>query len=703
MRSPRFVRVVGLSAPGASPVTRCPRNPRLSAPGHHPSQSPHVSLPTGSSRRRWYRVGLAYDAPGFLPLHKEKLKVTMGLITPQPNGTVNLTMWAMRSSGCHNIMYQYERTSTPGHYTYFSTRHNRTKDITVVETNYIEYALVLKNKKFDREFTQVALYGRSQKVRHDIIQKFKSFAASRGFPRESIITPHVSENCPTVGHGNGHGHGHGNGHGHGHGRQGQKEVSGRSQQYRVLVSRTEAYRWSHHRISSMQTLASLVVLLLLGCSWGSNVDPLRGLPQTQDNFDLDKFNAVVDSYVVNTDYEDYAMWVILSTEQPSGVLSTIVKLYNTQGPRTSVFSSSSRTNSTDSMRDAQVLGWVLGLVLVLGWGSFIQGLPILPEPLYPTQENFNLNNFLGKWYGVATATNCVQQRKANRSISTMELEGLEDKLNIKKSALWGDTCHGYSTIYDLTATPGRFYHNHASYISDTYVVHTNYNEYAIVIVSKQKINIEQNSISIKLFSRTRTVRATLLEDFKSLVSDKGMSDDTIIIHEDKVTCLPGCVTLHFTACQSLHKLRREVADLVVAAEEEGSGVSEPDVMEEADCTSLPEAGPCFGSKVRYFYNSTSMSCHQFQYGGCLGNQNNYEEEKECLQRCRTEAACRLPMVPKDCVRQPIVWTFDATSGMCVSYKLGICQGNGNKFYTKAECEEYCGVVRDAVDEFLAVN
>ncbi|KAK0131786.1 Protein AMBP [Merluccius polli] len=189
--------------------------------------------------------------------------------------------------------------------------------------------------------------------------------------------------------------------------------------------------------------------------------------------------------------------------------------------------------------------------------------------------------------------------------------------------------------------------------SDAYVVHTNYNEYAIVIVSKQKNNGEQNSISIKLFSRTRTVRATLLEEFKSLASDEGMSDDTIIIHQDK-----------------------------------------------ADCTSPPEAGPCFGSIVRYFYNSSSMSCHQFQYGGCMGNQNNYEAEKECLQRCRTEAACRLPMVPQDCVRQPIVWTFDATSGTCVSYKLGICQGNGNKFYTKAECEEYCGVVRD---EFSAAG
>ena len=41
---------------------------------------------------------------------------------------------------------------------------------------------------------------------------------------------------------------------------------------------------------------------------------------------------------------------------------------------------------TDSMLVAQVLG----SVLVLGWASTLKGLPILPAPLYPTQENFDL-------------------------------------------------------------------------------------------------------------------------------------------------------------------------------------------------------------------------------------------------------------------------------------------------------------------------
>ncbi|KAF7669542.1 hypothetical protein LDENG_00155500 [Lucifuga dentata] len=149
---------------------------------------------------KWYRVGLAYDSPAFAP-YRDKLRISTGIITPQPNGNVNLTMWALRPTGCHSKLYQYEKTSVAGQFTYFSTRHNKVKDITVVETNYTEYALVLKHKTFHREYTQVALYGRSPRVKPEIIQKFKTFAIARGFPRESILTPPPAENCPPSGSG----------------------------------------------------------------------------------------------------------------------------------------------------------------------------------------------------------------------------------------------------------------------------------------------------------------------------------------------------------------------------------------------------------------------------------------------------------------------------------------------------------------------
>lgn len=52
------------------------------------------------------------------------------------------------------------------------------------------------------------------------------------------------------------------------------------------------------------------------------------------------------------------------------------------------------------------------------------------------------------------------------------------------------------------------------------------------------------------------------------------------------------------------------------------------------------------------------------------------------------------MVAQPCIGQPSIWAFDSTAGLCVAYKQGFCQANGNKFYSKAECEEYCGVMKD---------
>lgn len=119
-----------------------------------------------------------------------------------------------------------------------------------------------------------------------------------------------------------------------------------------------------------------------------------------------------------------------------------------------------------------------------------------------------------------------------------------------------------------------------------------------------------------------------------------------------------------------------------------------------------------------------MSCELFNYGGCLGNQNNFKTERDCLQSCRTEgeehictqqsreqqmwsninnvppppvlfcsvppAVCRLPMSPQPCSGQPPIWAFDSSAGLCVPYKVDVCQNNANKFYSKAECQEYCG-------------
>ncbi|KAK3550453.1 hypothetical protein QTP86_025728 [Hemibagrus guttatus] len=85
----------------------------------------------------------------------------MGVVEPKENGDVLMTVWKTKSSICQKEVYKYEKTSVPGVFTYYSTRHSRVKDITVVETNYSEFAVIYKHRKFNREFSQVSLYSES--------------------------------------------------------------------------------------------------------------------------------------------------------------------------------------------------------------------------------------------------------------------------------------------------------------------------------------------------------------------------------------------------------------------------------------------------------------------------------------------------------------------------------------------------------------
>ncbi|KAM9841688.1 protein AMBP [Aulostomus maculatus] len=337
-------------------------------------------------------------------------------------------------------------------------------------------------------------------------------------------------------------------------------------------------------------------------------------------------------------------------------------------------------------------------LLVLGWTWSIQGLPVLPDPLYPTQENFDLDRFLGTWHDIAKASTCnhAPHQREESAIGKLVLQKgtTEGKIKMTRTVLRQRTCKAISGEYELTTTPGRFFFHVAKWGADVdaYVVHTNYDEYAIVIMSKQK-SAGQSSTSIKLYSRTMDVRATILDDFKTLVRQQGMSDNTIVIKQNKGDCVPGEREAEPTTPVQPQRVRRASVLTEILTEDGGSGY-EPFFNGSEACSATPDTGPCFGLHPRFYYNASSMSCENFNYGGCMGNQNNFHTERECLQRCRTEAVCHLPMAAEPCKGQPPIWAFDSTSGLCVPYKQDFCQTNGNKFYSKNECEEYCGVEKD---------
>lgn len=295
----------------------------------------------------------------------------------------------------------------------------------------------------------------------------------------------------------------------------------------------------------------------------------------------------------------------------------------------------------------------------------------------------------------------MKRHKGDAAIGSLELQssGSPQSLSMTRIGLRRGTCKSISGEYQLTKTPGRFHYHSAKWNSDVdaYVVHTNYNEYALVVMLKQKPGGEK-STSVKLYGRTMELRPTLIEDFKTLVAEQGMSEDTIIIKKNKGECVPGEET---TPEPQIQRARRNV---VVPPAEEGSGDDMPMFRGPDACKSEPDSGPCFGMLTRFHYNSSIMSCQMFTFGGCMGNQNNFPTEKDCLQSCRTEAACRLPMDAGPCKAFVDLWAFDSSSGKCLSLKYGGCKGNGNRFYSKKECDEYCGaMMRNGDDEFLSVN
>jgi len=54
----------------------------------------------------------------------------------------------------------------------------------------------------------------------------------------------------------------------------------------------------------------------------------------------------------------------------------------------------------------------------------------------------------------------------------------------------------------------------------------------------------------------------------------------------------------------------------------------------ARCVEPPVTGPCRASMTRWFYDPYDKACSRFNYGGCKGNENNFESDDQCLLACK---------------------------------------------------------------------
>lgn len=80
------------------------------------------------------------------------------------------------------------------------------------------------------------------------------------------------------------------------------------------------------------------------------------------------------------------------------------------------------------------------------------------------------------------------------------------------------------------------------------------------------------------------------------------------------------------------------------------------------------------------------------YSGCGGNQNRFMSLDQCERQCgyyKGHDVCQDPRDPGPCDDYQTRYFYDRQRGTCDSFDYGNCEGNGNRFMSRYECESVC--------------
>lgn len=96
--------------------------------------------------------------------------------------------------------------------------------------------------------------------------------------------------------------------------------------------------------------------------------------------------------------------------------------------------------------------------------------------------------------------------------------------------------------------------------------------------------------------------------------------------------------------------------------------------------------------MNYYFNKDAGDCEAFYYSGCDGNGNRFSSKEQCNRQCgeyRGVDVCNQPSDAGPCEEFATRFSYDAETRSCSSFYYGGCEGNGNRFVTQFECESVC--------------
>jgi len=123
------------------------------------------------------------------------------------------------------------------------------------------------------------------------------------------------------------------------------------------------------------------------------------------------------------------------------------------------------------------------------------------------------------------------------------------------------------------------------------------------------------------------------------------------------------------------------------------GRPEPGLQERlpgSTCHLPPDPGTCTTASLqRWHYNPATSACHQFTYGGCDGNKNNFRTARDCLAACGGTADCLAPPDAGPCDGRSTRYYWDPVQEVCETFEYGGCAGNTNNFLSLDQCNDNC--------------
>ncbi|VFV16884.1 wap four-disulfide core domain [Lynx pardinus] len=163
------------------------------------------------------------------------------------------------------------------------------------------------------------------------------------------------------------------------------------------------------------------------------------------------------------------------------------------------------------------------------------------------------------------------------------------------------------------------------------------------------------------------------------------------------------------------------------------------------CDMPKETGPCMAFFHRWWYDKEKGTCSRFIYGGCKGNNNNFQTKDMCQNMCSKkqkcpenkppcsfkeidhcgrkkrcsgkmkcckfncakkcvdpdEDVCSLPKEVGLCLALIPRWWYNKETRRCSKFTYGGCAGNNNNFQSEAVCRSICPDVYENCSSDLA--